>query len=113
MTNRAAAEAISAIAARSWSFGSRLADSTTTTSIAAIARCSASPDPGHREPGVEVGAGDSKQALGVMLTCSKQGLPKIAMVSDEDVDIWDDNAVQFAMAFRYMPHLDTVTTATR
>jgi hypothetical protein len=34
----------------------------------------------------------SKQALGVMLTCSKQGLPKIAMVFDEDVDIWDDNA---------------------
>jgi 4-hydroxy-3-polyprenylbenzoate decarboxylase len=31
------------------------------------------------------------------------------MVFDEDVDIWDDNAVQFAMAFRYMPHLDTVT----
>ena len=55
------------------------------------------------------GAGDSKQALGVMLTCSKQGLPKIAMVFDEDIDIWDDNAVQFAMAFRYMPHLDTVT----
>lgn len=54
------------------------------------------------------GAGDAKQALGVMLTCSKQGLPKIAMVFDEDVDIWDDNAVQFAMAFRYMPHLDTV-----
>ena len=55
------------------------------------------------------GAGDAKQALGLMLTCSKQGLPKIAMVFDEDVDIWDDNAVQFAMAFRYMPHLDTIT----
>ncbi|WP_437222320.1 UbiD family decarboxylase [Planctomicrobium sp. SH661] len=54
------------------------------------------------------GAGDAKQALGVMLTCSKQSLPKIAMVFDEDIDIWDDNAVQFAMAFRYMPHLDTV-----
>jgi 2,5-furandicarboxylate decarboxylase 1 len=54
------------------------------------------------------GAGDSKQALGVMLTCSKQGLPKVAMVFDEDVDIWDDTAVQCAMAFRYMPHLDTV-----
>ena len=36
------------------------------------------------------GAGDSKQALGVVLTCSKQGLPKIAMVFDEDVDIRDD-----------------------
>jgi hypothetical protein len=55
------------------------------------------------------GAGDSKQALGVMLTRSKQGLPKIAMDFDEDVDIWDDNAVQCAMAFRYMPHLDAVT----
>jgi 2,5-furandicarboxylate decarboxylase 1 len=55
------------------------------------------------------GGGDAKQALGVMLTCSKQGLPKIAMVFDEDIDIWDDNAVLGAMAFRYMPHLDTVT----
>ncbi|HEV7734268.1 MAG TPA: UbiD family decarboxylase [Candidatus Binatia bacterium] len=54
------------------------------------------------------GGGDSKQALGVMLTCSKQGLPKVAMVFDEDIDIWDDDAVQFALAFRFMPHLDTV-----
>lgn len=54
------------------------------------------------------GAGDAKQALGVMLTCSKLALPKIAMVFDEDIDIWDDNAVKFAMAFRYMPHLDTL-----
>jgi 4-hydroxy-3-polyprenylbenzoate decarboxylase len=38
-----------------------------------------------------------------MLTCSKQGLPKIAMVFDEDVDIWDDNRIAQAMAFRYMP----------
>ena len=30
-----------------------------------------------------LGAGDSKQALGIMLTCSKQGLPKIAMVFDD------------------------------
>ncbi len=54
------------------------------------------------------GAGDAKQALGLMLTCSKQALPKIAMVFNEDVDIWDDNAVLAAMAFRYMPHRDTV-----
>jgi 4-hydroxy-3-polyprenylbenzoate decarboxylase len=54
------------------------------------------------------GPGDAKQTLGVMLTCSKLALPKIAMVFDEDIDIWDDAAVQFAMAFRYMPHLDTV-----
>ena len=38
-----------------------------------------------------------------MLTCSKQGLPKIAMVFDTDVDIWDDQAVLAAMAYRYMP----------
>ncbi|HYG43289.1 MAG TPA: UbiD family decarboxylase, partial [Bordetella sp.] len=55
-----------------------------------------------------LGAGDSKQALGVMLTCSKQGLPKIAMVFDTDVDIWDDQAVLAAMAYRYMPDRDTV-----
>jgi len=54
------------------------------------------------------GAGDSKQALGVMLTCSKQALPKVAMVFDEDVDIWDDQAVLAAMAFRYAPHRGTV-----
>lgn len=54
------------------------------------------------------GPGDAKQTLGIMLTCSKLALPKIAMVFDEDIDIWDDAAVQFAMAFRYMPHLDTV-----
>jgi 2,5-furandicarboxylate decarboxylase 1 len=54
------------------------------------------------------GGGDAKQALGIMLTCSKQGLPKIAMVFDEDVDIWDDNRIAQAMAFRYMPDRDTV-----
>ena len=55
-----------------------------------------------------LGAGDAKQALGIMLTCSKQGLPKIAMVFDDDVDIWDDQAVLAAMAFRFMPDSDTV-----
>jgi 2,5-furandicarboxylate decarboxylase 1 len=53
------------------------------------------------------GDGDAKQALGLMLTCSKQALPKIAMVFNEDVDIWDDQAVLAAMAFRYMPDRDT------
>ena len=55
-----------------------------------------------------VGGGDAKQALAIMLTCSKQGLPKIAMVFDEDVDIWNDNRIKWAMAFRYMPHRDTL-----
>jgi len=54
------------------------------------------------------GGGDAKQALAVMLTCSKQGLPKIAMVFDEDIDIWDDDQVKWAMAFRFMPDRDTL-----
>ncbi len=54
------------------------------------------------------GGGDAKQALGIMLTCSKQGLPKIAMVFDDDVDIWDDNRIAQCMAFRYMPDRDTI-----
>ena len=54
------------------------------------------------------GAGDAKQALGIMLTGSKQGLPKLAWVFDEDVDIWDDKQIQWAMAFRFMPHRDTI-----
>jgi 2,5-furandicarboxylate decarboxylase 1 len=55
-----------------------------------------------------LGAGDAKQSLGIMLTCSKQGLPKIAMVFNEDVDIWNDQAILSAQAFRYMPDRDTV-----
>lgn len=54
------------------------------------------------------GGGDAKQALGIMLTCSRQGLPKIAMVFDADVDIWDDNRISQSMAFRYMPDRDTI-----
>ncbi|MFL5337542.1 MAG: hypothetical protein ACJ8H8_31300 [Geminicoccaceae bacterium] len=54
------------------------------------------------------GGGDAKQALAIMLTCSKQGLPKIAMVFDEDVDIWNDERIAQSMAFRYMPDRDTI-----
>jgi 4-hydroxy-3-polyprenylbenzoate decarboxylase len=54
------------------------------------------------------GGGDAKQALGIMLTCSKQGLPKIAMVFDADVDIWNDERIAQSMAFRYMPDRDTI-----
>ena len=55
-----------------------------------------------------LGAGDAKQALGIMLTCSKQCLPKVAMVFNEDVDIWNDQAILAGMAFRFMPDRDTV-----
>jgi len=54
------------------------------------------------------GGGDAKQALAIMLTCSKQGLPKIAMVFDADVDIWNDERIAQCMAFRYMPDRDTI-----
>src|SRR5262249_22804765 len=54
------------------------------------------------------GGGDAKQALAIMLTCSKQGLPKVAMVFDADVDIWDDNRVTQSLAYRFMPDRDTL-----
>src|SRR4051812_40998119 len=54
------------------------------------------------------GAGDAKQALAVMLGSSKMAIPKIAYVFDEDVDIWDDNQVKWALAFRFDPIHDTV-----
>lgn len=54
------------------------------------------------------GAGDGKQALAVMLSGSKMAIPKLAYVFDEDVDIWDDHEVQWALAFRYNPIVDTL-----
>lgn len=54
------------------------------------------------------GAGDGKQALSVMLGASKMALPKVAYVFDEDIDIWDDNEINWAMAFRYDPARGTV-----
>ncbi len=54
------------------------------------------------------GPGDGKQALAVMLGASKMALPKSAYVFDEDVDIWDDNEIGWALAFRFDPIRDTV-----
>lgn len=54
------------------------------------------------------GAGDGKQALSVMLGASKMAIPKLAYVFDEDVDIWDDEQVRWAMAFRFDPIRDTI-----
>ncbi len=53
------------------------------------------------------GAGDGNQALAVMLGSSKMAIPKLAYVFDSDVDIWDDNQIKWAMAFRYDPVRDT------
>jgi len=43
-----------------------------------------------------------------MLGSSKMAIPKVAYVFDEDVDIWDDNQVKWALAFRFDPIRDTV-----
>lgn len=54
------------------------------------------------------GGGDAKQTLGLMLTCSRQWFPKLAYVFDEDIDIFDDDQVKWAQAWRYNPQVDTV-----
>ncbi len=51
--------------------------------------------------------GDAKQALAVMLSCEGDG-PKIAMVFDEDVDIWNDAEILKAWSWRFMPHRDVI-----
>jgi 3-polyprenyl-4-hydroxybenzoate decarboxylase len=43
-----------------------------------------------------------------MLGSSKMAIPKVAYVFDGDVDIWDDNQVKWALAFRFDPIRDTV-----
>ena len=55
-----------------------------------------------------VSGGDAKQALGVMLTGSHHQFPKIAYVFDEDIDIYDDEQVKWAQAWRYNPGTGTV-----
>ncbi|MEI6620909.1 MAG: UbiD family decarboxylase [Actinomycetes bacterium] len=53
-----------------------------------------------------VGGGDAKQTLALMLTASRQWLPKIAYVFDTDVDIFDPDRVAWAMAWRFDPSKD-------
>ena len=55
-----------------------------------------------------VGGGDAKQALAIMLTASRQWFPKIAYVFDDDIDIFNDTRVKWAMASRYDPIKDTI-----
>lgn len=54
------------------------------------------------------GGGDAKQTLGLMLTCSRQWFPKWAFVFDEDIDIYDDEQVKWAMSWRFNPQIDLV-----
>ena len=53
-------------------------------------------------------AGDAKQALAVILSSSRQWFPKIAYVFDEDIDIFDDNRVKWALAWRFHPAKGTL-----
>ena len=54
------------------------------------------------------GGGDAKQTLAIMLSCSRQWFPKLAYVFDEDVDIFDEDRVKWALAWRYDPQKDTL-----
>ena len=47
--------------------------------------------------------GDAKQALAIMLAGSRQWMPKLAYVFDEDIDIYDDERVKWAQAWRLNP----------
>src|SRR5260370_1495252 len=55
-----------------------------------------------------VSGGDAKQALGTMLTACHHQFPKIAYVFDEDIDLYDDEQVKWAQAWRYHPGTGTV-----
>jgi 4-hydroxy-3-polyprenylbenzoate decarboxylase len=55
-----------------------------------------------------VSGGDAKQALGAMLTGSHHQFPKVAYVFDEDIDIYDEEQVKWAQAWRYNPGTGTV-----
>lgn len=50
--------------------------------------------------------GDSKNALALMLSASRQAFPKYAVVVDEDIDIHDDERVYWAMTWRTQPDRD-------
>lgn len=47
--------------------------------------------------------GDSKNALYVLLSASNQNFPKIAVVVDHDIDVYDDEMVYWAMSYRVQP----------
>jgi len=51
-------------------------------------------------------AGDSKNALAIMLTASKQAMPKFAVVVDTDIDIFNEEQLYWAMTWRSQPDED-------
>ena len=52
--------------------------------------------------------GDGKQAALAMLTSTRHGFPKFSVVVDDDIDIFDDEQVYWAMTWRTQPHKDVV-----
>ncbi len=55
-----------------------------------------------------VGGGDAKQTLAIMLAGSRQWMPKIAYVFDDDVDIRNEERVSWALAWRHNPEKGTM-----
>jgi 4-hydroxy-3-polyprenylbenzoate decarboxylase len=51
-------------------------------------------------------AGDARNALHLVLASSNQNFPKYAVVVDEDIDIFDDERVYWAMTWRTQAHED-------
>jgi UbiD family decarboxylase len=51
-------------------------------------------------------AGDALNALHLVLAASNQNFPKYAVVVDEDIDIFDDDQVYWAMTWRTQAHED-------
>ncbi len=52
--------------------------------------------------------GDAKQTLAIMLAGSRQWMPKTAYVFDEDIDIYNDERVKWAQAWRFNPETGIV-----
>lgn len=51
-------------------------------------------------------AGDARNALHLVLAASNQNFPKYAVVVDEDIDVFDDERVYWAMTWRTQAHDD-------
>jgi len=52
--------------------------------------------------------GDSRNAMYVILSSSRQNFPKYCIVVDADIDVFDDEAVMWALSTRSQPKEDTV-----
>jgi 4-hydroxy-3-polyprenylbenzoate decarboxylase len=52
--------------------------------------------------------GDSKNALAIMLSASRQAFPKYAVVVNDDIDIYDDERVYWAMTWRTQANQDVM-----